>query len=261
MRERDVEQVRRITADSEIRSVHLISGGGSTVEQIVCASLNGELIGKICPVGVISSRPDAGGIAKAKRLGVPAFVVERQHYASVEAFGEEIIELAQALGADIIMQNGWLRFTPGNVIDAYNGRIFNQHPAPLDLDFLGTNGKPKHFGGKGMHGLAAHQAVLKFQELTQRHFPTEATIHHVTTQVDGGGVVFRRPIQVHESDTAEKLAARVLPEEHIAHIIFLSELQANRVSIQHRSIPLIDISEEGILFEAKEYATHAYPKG
>ncbi len=109
-----------------------------------------------------------------------------------------------------------------------------------------------------MHGLAAHAALLKFQELTGRRFPTEATIHHVTSGYDKGDVVLRKEVKVCDGDTPETLAQRVLPVEHEAHIVFLSELYVGRITIQKRSEPLIRKGEENLLYRAKLEAIDTY---
>jgi len=236
--------------ESQIRALHLASWGGSTFEAIAIATKSGELKGLIKSVAVISSNPDAPAIQKAMRLKIPAYTLQRKSYPSLEAYGEAILKYARDV--DLILQNGWLQYTPSNVIDAFPNWIFNQHP-----------GDPHTFGGKGMHGLAVHAAVLKFQELTGRTFSTEPSIHHVTTKVDGGAVVFHTEVPVKKGDTPETLAARVLPQEHEAHIIFLKEFHANngKATIQERKEPLLQPGEEVYLQQAIEYARAQYPKG
>lgn len=229
------------------------------------AKPGGILYGKIEPAVVVSSRPEAAGLEKAKALGIPAEVVRRRDFEKgepgLEAFGWIIMGILRKYSADYISQNGWLPLTPANVIYTYEGRIFNQHPGPLDPAHVDEDGKPLHFGGKGMHGLAVHAAVLEFQRLTSRGFPTEATIHHVSPKVDGGAVVARREVDVFPDDSPETLAARVLPAEHSLQIAFWQSVYDSTVSDLARPPYLIMPGEENLLHEAIIYARETYPNG
>ncbi len=239
--------------ESELRTAHLISGSGSTVRAIILESQTGRLKGKVKPVVVISDRFDAAGIYRTRDLGVRSFVIPRRELKR-SIFGKTIMEVCKELGVDNILQNGWLAYTPEEVIARYEGAIFNQHPGPLDPD-----NAPLHFGGQGMYGLRVHAAVLKFQELAKRKFPTEATVHIVTPEFDSGEVVLRSEVKVEEGDTPESLAHRVLPVEHESHIVFLNLLHEGKVEIQRREGNLIKPGEERILYEAKRHAIKIYP--
>ncbi len=244
--------------ESELRIVILISGGGTTMEKIVHETQEGTLRGKVKVAAVISDRSEAKGITKATSKGIKTFVIDKKPFLTREALGDVIVRICEEEEIDVILQNGWLSYTPENVVKEYPGRIFNQHPGPLDRDNKDIHGNPLHFGGKGMHGLAIHAAVLKFQELSHRTFPTEATIHCVTTEVDRGEVVYRAPVSVCPDDTAEILAERVLPHEHAGQIIFLHNLYNGRINPQKRNEPLIRNGEENLLYEAKKYGVDKY---
>ena len=109
-----------------------------------------------------------------------------------------------------------------------------------------------------MHGLAVHAAVIKFQELTGRRFPTEATIHRVTSVVDGGEVVSRMQVAVEKKDTPESLANRVLPYEHEMQILFLKEAYRGNIKRDKRKEPLVKDEEEELLKQAINYAVNKY---
>lgn len=235
------------------------------MQAIGLACKEGSLKGKIEPVVVISSRVDASGIEKAKGLGIPVEVVQRRDFEKgpkgLEAFGRALSSTLEKYHPTLVTQNGWLPYTPEDVISTYEGKIFNQHPGPLDPDNLDKEGQPLHFGGKGMHGLAVHAAVLKFQELTARRFSTEATIHRVSPEVDGGEVVFRKEVPVMIGDTPESLAKRVLPKEHECQIAFLSKVYEGKIEVIKRKSPLVLPGEEDKLQEAKEFGRKTYPDG
>ena len=136
------------------------SGTGSTAEVIFDkASL------------VITNNPQAGVIERAKRAGVPVKVVTRAGK-SLEQFGEELLAVLKKHQIEFISQNGWELLTPSNVIKKFEGKIVNNHPAPLDPGY-------PDFGGKGMKGLAVHQAVLNFAKVLNRPFKTEICLHTI----------------------------------------------------------------------------------
>lgn len=234
----------------------LISGGGSTMEAIIKATQNGVLK-DVEPVLVIANREDAGGIEKARNLGIKdedILIIRPKDFLSREDFGEKIISECKKRNVDFIGQYGWMVLTPENVIREYKNMIVNQHPGPLDM------GEPD-FGGKGMYGLRVHQARIEFVKKVNRDFQTEATCHRVTEEFDKGAILKRREVPILDTDTAEILQARVLPMEHSVQIEVLQDFVNNNVKEWHRENPLVLPSEEGILKECKELAIKMYPKG
>jgi len=244
--------------DSELRIASLISGTGSTMERIAIECIQGSLKDKAMLVAVFTDR-FTSGIHKATTLGIKGFIIDKNHFKSNEEWGEKITKEMQELGVDIILQNGWLSKTPETIIQSFEGRIFNQHPAPLDPDNKDINNNPLHFGGNGMYGLNAHAAVLKFQELSGRKFPTEATIHQVTPNYDEGAVVYREEMQIRSDDTPFTLAKRLLNYEHKAQILFLNKFRDGKIQILKRNEPLIKKGEEQMLYLAKELAINNLP--
>jgi len=236
------------------RLVSLVSGGGSTMQEIARAIERGDVQG-MKMAGVIASRPDAGGIAKARALNVPIDIVDPRTYRNQgkidrEAFGRRLLDvLENRFGATVVTQNGWIPLTPSSVTAAYEGRMFNQHPGP-----------PEQFGGKGMMGKAVHAAILKFQELAGRTFATSVVGHHADAKLDEGGVVLRRPVEVRSGDTVDSLQERALPEEHVAQIQMLQAFVKGELRTLEPEL-LVHPDEMHLLEEAKRYAIAAYPKG
>ncbi len=239
-----------------MRIALLISGGGTTMAAIIKATQNG-ILHNVIPVLVISSNKEAGGIEKAKNLGIPEkdiVVIRPKDFVNPEKFGEKILEECRLREIDFIGQYGWLVKTPENVIDAYKDMIVNQHPAPLDP------GRPD-FGGPGMYGLRDHEARLQFVRKVNRDFWTEAVAHRVTSDFDKGAIVKRKQIPILQNDTAETLQARVLPIEHEIQIETIRDF-ANRTVLEYiRETPLVLSGEEVILEECKEKAKKLYPHG
>jgi len=239
---------------SPLRLALLISGGGTTMEKIIQESQCGELLGKIAPVIVIASRYGAGGLAKAKELGIPTSVLAPHSFSSAEHFGNEIISECRSRGVDLIGQYGWLPKTPGNVIEAFATRMINQHPGPLDP------GRPD-FGGNGMYGRRVHAARLYFVRCVQHGFWTEATAQRVDVEFDKGVVLRKRLVEIHTDDDPTTLQERVLPIEHAVQIETLADFADGRVGEVVREQPLVNTVEENVLKTAKNVACLLFPHG
>ena len=150
---------------------------------------------------VIGTSADAPAIQTAKDMGLKTAVVP---------FGESFEQdLLDALGeTDWICLAGFLRLLPESVVNKWDHRILNIHPALL----------PK-FGGKGMYGRHVHEAVLAAQEVE-----SGCSVHYVTKEYDEGAVVMQSTCPVLPDDTPETLAARVLILEHRTYFNALKEV-------------------------------------
>ncbi len=235
-----------------------ISGGGTTMQAVVRATKDGCLP-HVHPALVISSRPDVAGIERARIEGLwnNTEVIIRKNFPTLEAFGEAILHECHLRDVDVIAQCGFLPRMPENVVTAYKGNIFNQHPGPLD-------GPRPGFGGKGMHGRAVHHAVLHFARHVDRPFPfrTEATVHRVANEVDGGTLLGIHPVRIMHKEDAASLAERVLPHEHelvIQTLLAYSEF-GGPMEI-HRTEPLIRENELPLLKQAIAAGRSAFPEG
>jgi len=196
---------------------------------------------------VITNNPQAGIIERAKNVGVPVEIIEREGK-SLEDFGGQLLLLLQDYEIEFISQNGWETLTPEAVVKAYEGRITNNHPAPLDPGY-------PDFGGKGMKGLVVHQAVLNFARSVERPFKTEIDIHLVTEEFDKGELVALREVEIKEEDTPESLQSRVKEVEKQLIKDFWDEVEeTGRIEVIKRSERVIKLGEEIILEEAKREA-------
>lgn len=247
----------------KLRIAMLISGGGTTMREILRAVKSGFLA-RVEPVLVIASKPEAGGIEKAVAEGLSpsdVLVMRPKGYPSPEAFGEEIIAQARERGVDFIGQYGWLPKTPVNVVEAYQGMITNQHPGPLDP------GRPD-FGGIGMYGRRVHCARLYFVRRTfhpgldyYAHHFTEAVCQRVHPEFDKGTLLAWTTIPIEPDDTVDTLQARVLPQEHMIQIETLKAFSEGSVEEQTRPEPLVREEDCDILAEAKQVAGILFPGG
>jgi folate-dependent phosphoribosylglycinamide formyltransferase PurN len=145
----------------------------------------------------ISSHEGAGGLELARRLGIPAAVVDYRRAGA--SFSDEVTRALDEAGAELVLLGGFIRHWRFPL--RYEGRVMNIHPALLPA-----------FGGKGFYGERVHRAVLaagvKF---------SGCTVHYVTDEYDQGPIILQRVVPVVPGDTIESLAARVFAEECIAY--------------------------------------------
>lgn len=233
-----------------LRLLELISGSGTTADAINAACHNGgPLFGKIQPVLVIASRPDADGLAKTKARGVPTLVIPPSQPA--EQFGEQILIACRDWSVDLIGQYGWHPLTPANVIDAFPDRMINQHPAPVP-----------EFGGLGMFGRRVHCARLLYARQVKRDYWTMAIAQRVAPEFDAGAVLHGRVVKILPDDDPISLQQRVLPIEHQVQIEMLTMVFEGTVREAMSHLPLVrDIVEKMMLNECKRTARLLFPHG
>ena len=168
----------------------LASGSGTNCENII-RYFQGN--GKAEIAFVLSNKPDAYALVRARRLGVKTYVMTKAEINDEE----KMLGLMRREHVDFIVLAGFLLLIPGFLIDAYDHRMINIHPALL----------PK-FGGKGMYGLRVHEAVIVAGEKE-----SGCTVHYVSTTVDGGDIIAQTRVPVLMDDTPATLAARVQAAE------------------------------------------------
>lgn len=166
-----------------------VSGRGSNLEALLRA-LKGRAPARV--VLVLSNRPDAGALARAREHAVPGEVL------SDPANGADWLARLAHHRVDLLVLAGYLKLVPADVIARYRHRIVNVHPALLPA-----------FGGRGMYGHRVHEAVL-----ASGARESGATVHLVDEEYDRGAILARGRVPVLPDDTPERLAARVLEVEH-----------------------------------------------
>lgn len=247
-----------------IKLALLISGGGTTMEQILVACYSGILKGLIEPTLVIASKDKIGGIQRAIDVGFPRdriLLCGRRRYESDHDFGLSLLSLLVTHHIDLVGQFGWLCKTPENVIERYENRIINQHPGPLDHGYLG-------FGGEGMYGRRVHCARLFFARTTgnPRDQYSEATTHIVTARYDDGPAIGRTVVPILLGDDVTSLQERILPEEHKLQIAVLKMIAesggADKLrGLYERDERLVLPGQESLLSMSKLVAGMLFPKG
>ncbi len=174
----------------------LASGGGTDLQAVLDACESGQIDGRV--VIVISNVGDAGALKRAKEFDARAVFIDHRGKSRGTHEREIAAELDSA-DVGLVVLAGYIRMLGYDFINKYKNKIINIHPALL----------PK-FGGKGMHGLNVHRAVLASGDRE-----SGCSVHYVTEEVDGGPVIARMRVPVDPGDTPESLQARVLNAEHL----------------------------------------------
>ncbi|KAB0269502.1 phosphoribosylglycinamide formyltransferase [Microvirga brassicacearum] len=169
----------------------LISGRGSNSVSLMEAARAPGFPGEIALV--LSNRPDAGGLARARDEGIEAFAIDHTAYADRASFDAALHEALVARDIDLICLAGFMRVLTSEFVERWSGRMVNIHPSLLPL-FRGTN---------------THQRALDAGVLIHG-----CTVHFVVPELDAGPIIAQAAIPVVPGDTAADLAVRVLAQEH-----------------------------------------------
>ncbi|HCQ99172.1 MAG TPA: phosphoribosylglycinamide formyltransferase [Acidobacteria bacterium] len=169
----------------------LISGRGSNLQSIIDATETGRLDATIAVV--IANKEDAGGLERARRVGVDTAVLKHTSYESREAYDGALINELRRRDVGLVCLAGFMRLLSVRFVEAFPNRIVNIHPSLLPA-FPGLDGQ----GQAWTHGVKV----------------AGATVHVVTPELDAGPIVLQATVPVYDTDTPEDLATRILMEEH-----------------------------------------------
>ena len=176
---------------SRVSAAVLISGGGTNLQSFIDKTQSGELDLDLSVV--LSNKPAAGGLERAKQAGIAVECVEHGDYPDREHFDAALNDTLNRYAPDLVILAGFMRILTPVFIDQFAGRIFNIHPSLL----------PKY------PGLDTHQRAIDAGDEW-----AGSTVHFATEQLDGGPRIIQGRVPVQPDDTADSLAARVLKVEH-----------------------------------------------
>ncbi|SUZ49473.1 uncharacterized protein METZ01_LOCUS2327, partial [marine metagenome] len=142
---------------------------------------------------VIANKEDAGGLERARRVGVDTAVLKHTSYESREAYDGALINELRRRDVGLVCLAGFMRLLSVRFVEAFPNRIVNIHPSLLPA-FPGLDGQ----GQAWTHGVKV----------------AGATVHVVTPELDAGPIVLQATVPVYDTDTPEDLATRILMEEH-----------------------------------------------
>ena len=169
----------------------LISGRGSNMMALVEAARAPHYPAEIA--SIISSSPDAAGLAWAKAQGLPGTAIDHKAYATREAFDDAVHAALIEARTDLIALAGFMRIQSAAFVQKWQGRQLNIHPSLLPL----------------FKGLQPHRQALDAGVKI-----SGCTVHFVTEEMDSGPIVAQAAVPVFGHDTSDTLAARILEVEH-----------------------------------------------
>jgi phosphoribosylglycinamide formyltransferase-1 len=174
-----------------IRLAIFSSHAGTTAQAVLDALADGRIDGEA--VLLICNNPDAEVLARAAAAAVPTVVLNGRTHADPQDLDAATLDAVRAAGATHILLAGYMKKLGPRTVGAFEGRIFNSHPALLPA-----------YGGRGMYGDRVHAAVLAAGERR-----SGATVHRVTNDYDAGEILRQVEVEVLPDDDVESLGRRV----------------------------------------------------
>ena len=169
----------------------LISGRGSNLQALIDAVADQRLDARIAVV--ISNRPGAEGLDRARAAGIDAVVLNHRAYPSRDAYDAALADLLRAKNVSLVCLAGFMRLIGSTLLEAFPDRIVNIHPSLLPA-FPGVDAQRQALE----HGVKV----------------SGATVHLVTNELDAGPIVMQAVVPVRDDDSVESLSARILIQEH-----------------------------------------------
>ena len=169
----------------------LISGSGTNLQAIIEAIQRGEVNARIQVV--VSNNPQAYGLVRAQRHGLPTVVISHKGFPSREAFDAEVVRVLRQHGVELVILAGFNRLLSPLFIRSFPQRIMNIHPALLPA----------------FPGLHTQKQALEYGVRF-----SGATVHFVDEEVDHGPIIIQAVVPVYPDDTEETLQERILKQEH-----------------------------------------------
>lgn len=182
------------------------SGSGTTLQAIIDSIESKKLDAKISIV--VSNKPEAYALKRAEKAGIPTYIISSKGKENID---NELFEHLKNYDIDLIILAGYLKMIGDKLLANY--RIINTHPSLL----------PK-FGGKGMHGMHVHQAVIDSKEKI-----SGVTVHFVNNEYDRGNIIRQTTVAVLPTDDAESLSAKVQAAEKIQLIEVLNDFSSGKI--------------------------------
>lgn len=172
----------------------LISGNGSNLQALIDAAGQPDYPAQI--VLVISNKPEAYGLMRARNAGIPAHVVNHKDYNSREEFDLAMNVLLKQYEIEFVCLAGFMRILSADFVNLWRGRMLNIHPSLLP-DF------------KGAHAVR--------DALNSGAKESGCTVHLVTEEMDAGEIIAQARVPILSDDTEEKLHQRIHLQEHLLY--------------------------------------------
>jgi phosphoribosylglycinamide formyltransferase-1 len=201
---------------NDISIAVLISGAGTTLQNLIQWKMNGELPAEFRLV--IASRDDATGIHRATEANIPVEIVRRRDFQDGLSHSEHLFGLCRAYGVQLVVMGGFLDHLL--IPEDYANRVINIHPSLIPA-----------FCGRGYYGQRVHQAALDYGVKI-----SGCTVHFVDDEFDHGPIIAQRACPVLENDTPHTLAGRVAEVERQLYPEVIAAIARDRVAIDDRMV-------------------------
>lgn len=186
----------------------LISGRGTNLQALIDACAAPGFPAEIA--AVISNKPGAKGLERARQAGIPHFVVNHREYETREAFEVVLDGTLRGAGVEFICNAGFMRILTPYFVNKWHDRQINIHPSLLPA----------------FPGLNVHERVIESGVRI-----SGCTIHFVRAETDDGPIIAQAAVPVWPEDTQETLAMRVLEAEHTTYPLAIKLIAENRVRV------------------------------
>lgn len=220
-----------------IRLGVLLSGSGSNLQAIVDHVAAGSLDAEVRLV--LSNKPDAYGLVRAARAGVPTACVEQRCFPRREDFDAEVVRLLREAGVEYVAMAGFMRIVTPVFLNAFVGRVLNIHPSLLPAC-------------TGIH--AQRQQVEHGVRLGG------CTVHFVDEELDHGPVIIQAAVPAYSDDAEQTLAERILAMEHRIYPQALQWLAQGRIRLDGRQVIVAHALREGGRFWTNPPLEHPFDR-
>ena len=193
----------------------LISGRGSNLQSLIDAALDSAFPAEI--VTVISNVPDAGGLKRAQQTNIPTTVINHKDFDGREPFQDALHDALTSAGVELICLAGFMRLLTDSFVNRWLDKLINIHPSILP-------------SFKGLH---THERAIK----AGVRF-SGCTVHFVRPEMDDGPIIVQAAVPIHQEDTPDALAGRVLIEEHKIYPLAVKLIAEGRVSVENGAVKI-----------------------
>ena len=195
-----------------------ISGRGSNFLALLNNIENGTL--KNCNIAVVfSNNPNAKGLEYAEKAGIKTIVIPSKNRSDREEYDKEIINALSEYNIDLICLAGYMRIVTEKLVEEYNNKIINIHPALLP----------------SFPGLHAQKQAIDYGVKV-----SGCTVHFVDGGMDTGPVILQKTVPVYDTDTEDTLSARILEQDHIAYSEAVALYAAGRLKVSGRKVEVLE---------------------
>jgi len=191
----------------------LISGRGSNLQALIEACAAPDYPAEI--VTVISNRPEALGLERARKAGIAALAIDHKTYASRKTFDAALNGALCEAGVELVCSAGFMRLLTPAFVEAWRDRQINVHPSLLPA----------------FRGLRPHEQALAAGVLI-----SGATVHFVRPEMDAGPILLQAAVPVLAGDTPDSLAARVLEAEHVIYPKALALIASGQAWVEGEAV-------------------------